>query len=128
MTKRSRYKKIVAKIDETPETLRKNFPSNLISAFVAASKSNWNVKEHKKYATLAEEFLGKTKWSDKIEQGALVVRLTIATFDLIESKNKTLVCDKHKKYDGTKKPKNKCKTCAVIYEKKNEKEIETKES
>jgi hypothetical protein len=86
MKHKNRFKKISSRPEESPVEQRKAFPDKLVKAFVAVAKSKWADKEYAHYVKLAREFLGEAKWAERIEQGMLTVKLTMATFDLMEPK------------------------------------------
>jgi hypothetical protein len=81
-----RYSKIAVKADETPESLREEFPDALVKAFVDCKNSDFVGAEYDKYVRLATKFLDD-KAGDKIEYCKLVVRLTRATYDLVDMKH-----------------------------------------
>ena len=85
MTKH-RYSKVAVIANETPESLRAEFPKALIDAYVACKNADFADTEHAKYVKLATKFLGDLA-SDPIEYGKLTVRLTKATYDLVDKKH-----------------------------------------
>ena len=96
MTKH-RYSKVAIKAaDETPEKLREEFPKELINAYVAWKRSDYGEEEHAVYAKQARKFLGELA-NEAIEYGKLGVRLTRATYDLVEKKH-----EKEEKVKGKK--------------------------
>lgn len=108
--------------------LRKEFPEDLVKAFIAVSKSGWSEKEYKRYRKLADKYLGKNA-NDKLISGRLVVRLAKATADVIYNKQEIKSCPTHPKYMGLRRPRNGCQTCMELYnvkktskEKKKEKD------
>lgn len=101
MTKH-RYSKVAISDDESPAGLRKEFPEELVDAYVKLVNSEFSEKEYAKYSKLAEKFLGE-KYKDKIEQGKLTVRLTKATFDLVDKYNEKKAKKKTRKSKKSKK-------------------------
>ena len=111
MARKKRYTKVTAadlkkSLDgkETPEKLRAEFPKELVLAFVDFHNTNCSDEAYIKYAKFAEKFLGEL-FKDRIEQSKLVVRLTIATFDLVNNDEKNKVekekVKKNKKLAGS---------------------------
>lgn len=76
--------------EETPQEMRKNFPKELVEAFVVVSDLGWSDDDagtaaYDKYKSLANAFLGD-KAQDRIEDGRLVVKLARATKDIRKNK------------------------------------------
>lgn len=85
MTKH-RYSKVAIVADETPEKLREEFPDALIKAYVACKNADFSGAEYAKYVKLAVKFLGDLA-NEPLEVVRLIVRLTRATYDLVDAKH-----------------------------------------
>jgi hypothetical protein len=88
--------------EETPAKLRSEFPEELIKAFVYCHDEGYTDRSHEKYIQQAKIFL-QEKFKDVIEQGRLTVRLTKATFDLVNNgKKKKTKAKKNKRLARSK--------------------------
>lgn len=132
--RRAKYKtKSISKtyVEKTPSAQRKEFPKELIEAFVKVSISEWDEKLYKKYNKRVKEFLGKKKAEDKVETGKLVVLLSRMCRDLteeIKKKQKKLLsatCEEHPNYRAMRSPRSGCKMCWDIYNVKKQKTEKT---
>lgn len=82
---------------ETYEQQRKKFPGALVKAFLAVANNGWkDDKLYQKYSKEQKKYLGKLA-DDRIEQGKVTVLLARATFDLRETKKKSVKVVKKKK-------------------------------
>jgi hypothetical protein len=90
MVQRKRYSKTTIadarknlKDEDSPEKLREEFPNELIQSFVTCHDEHYSDTAYNAFVIIAKKFLGD-KYNNSIEQGKLTVRLTRATFDLVD--------------------------------------------